>query len=166
MYSKVKVLGHPIHPMLIPYPISLYTLTLLGFILYQYLDDPFWFRFGYAANIGAIIMAVIAAIPGFIDWLGGIPSNTRAKRDGAIHMLLNVTVLVVFAINAWINSGQWNLARPDPRWAITLSAIGLVLTVFAGFFGWKLVQTHHVGVQLTPEQERLETTAGATYQGR
>jgi uncharacterized membrane protein len=91
----------------------------------------------------------------------GIPAGTGAKRTGLIHLSLNVAALVVFAINFFAYVGRWD----DPQEAsatlgIVLGLIGVGLTVAAGFQGWKLIQDHHVGVRLSPEQERLEPGAG------
>lgn len=79
MYSKIKIFGHPIHPMLVAYPIAFYTATLVCYIVYNSNQNVFWFKVAYAANLAGIIMAVVAALPGFIDWLY-IPSNTAAKK--------------------------------------------------------------------------------------
>ncbi len=156
MYSKIKIAGHPLHPMLIPFPIAFYTATLIGYITYSINQDPFWFRLAYVANWAAVVMALVAAIPGFIDWSTGIPDGIQAKKDGLIHMVLNVTSLALFAITLWLNSGQWTALLPELRLAIILPLIGFLTTLAAGYYGWTLVQTHHVGVQITPEDRRSD----------
>lgn len=155
MYSKVKILGHPIHPMLVAYPIALYTATLVAYIIYAANKDPFYFKAAVAANIAGVVMAAIAALPGFIDWAMGIPSGTQAKSHGLTHMLLNVTALVLFLINAIIHTGNWKNPSGEAS-GIILALLGVLCTVGAGYFGWTMIQTDHVGVQLTPEQERLD----------
>jgi uncharacterized membrane protein len=142
--------------MLVSFPIAFYTATLFSFIVYAVGGDPFWFRAGYASNVAGVVMAALAAVPGFIDWSMGIPSGIHAKSDGAKHMALNVTALVIFAINLWMNSGQWDVVTPVMRYAILLPLVGWLVTVTAGWFGWKMVQTHHVGVELAPEEEHFE----------
>jgi uncharacterized membrane protein len=57
MYSKLKFLGHPIHPMLVAFPIALYVAAFLGFVVYAWLGDAFWFRLAFVANIAAVLMA-------------------------------------------------------------------------------------------------------------
>lgn len=158
MYSQITIVGHPIHPMLIAYPIALYTATLVAFIIAAARGgDMFWFRVAVVASIGGVIMAAVAALPGFIDWAMGIPTGTAAKAHGLRHMLLNVVALVLFLINAVVHAGQWGAAHPDMAWGIVLALLGVLCTVGAGFFGWTMIQTDHVGIQLTPEQERLES---------
>lgn len=156
MYSKMKIMGHPIHPMLIAYPVALYTATLVGFVIYGVTDDRFWLRFSIATNVAGVGMAVIAALPGFIDWAIGIPRGTEAKRTGLQHMLLNYTALAAFVINMIVYLDAWNGAPEPSSTGLILSAIGVGITIMAGFLGWKLVQDHHVGVRLMPEQETLE----------
>ncbi|MEO5675085.1 MAG: DUF2231 domain-containing protein [Chitinophagales bacterium] len=146
MYSKAKIAGHPIHPMLVAYPIAFYTATFVCFIVYGANDDPFWFRVAYTANIAGVVMAALAALPGFIDWATGIPNGTKAKKTGLIHMGFNVFSLAVFAINAFIQQGKWNDQQPDSSAAVWLTGLGMLCTIAAGFYGWTLVQKHHVGV--------------------
>lgn len=154
MYSKVKVLGHPVHPMLVPFVIGSYAGALLGYAVYAATTDPFWFNFGYVCNIIGVIMAVVAAIPGFIDWLAGIPRGTMAKADGLKHMLLNVTALVLFSTNLFLYYGQWNTAAPDASFSFVLPLLGVLVSVAAGYLGWTLVQKHHVGILFTKKEEQ------------
>jgi len=155
MYSKVKVLGHPIHPMLVGFPVAFYTGTLVAFIVYSATMNVFWFRLACVANWAGVVMAAVAALPGLLDW-SGIPRGSAANRTGLLHMGLNVTALVLFLINAVMASNRWNEALPPADTGIALSALGVLLTLPAGFLGWSMVQNHHVGVQLSREQERLE----------
>jgi uncharacterized membrane protein len=156
MYSRLKIFGHPIHPMLVAYPIALYTSTLVAYLIYIVGHDTFWFKVAVVVNIGAIIMAAVTALPGFLDWAIGIPNASPAKAHGLNHMLLNVAALILFVINAIIHTGQFLSATPEGGWGFVLALVGVGCTVAAGFFGWTMIQTDHVGVDLTPEQQRLE----------
>ncbi len=157
MHSKVTILGHPVHPMLVAYPIAFNTATLAGFVAYALIPDLFWLKLTIAVNAAAVVMSVVAAIPGFIDWAAAIPSGTPAKLTGRIHMGLNVAALVLFIISFFAYYRYWNgPADAGATTGIVLAAVGVALTVAAGFQGWALIQKHHVGVTLTPEQQRLE----------
>lgn len=156
MYSKAKILGHPIHPMLVGFPVAFYTGALVAFIAYAASMNVFWFRVGVVANWAGVVMAAVAALPGFIDWAVGIPRGSPAKKTGLIHMALNVTVLVLFIINGVVATDYWDEALPTGGTGVPLSAIGVLLTVVSGFLGWSLVQDHHVGIRLLPGQEQLE----------
>ena len=159
MYSKIKIAGHPVHPMIVVYPIAFYTATVICYLVYGANADPFWFKVAVVANGAGIVMALIAALPGFIDWLA-IPAVKKAKRVGMNHMLLNVGALVLFAISFFIQYRKWDDPQPDATTSTILSVVGLSLTVAAGFFGWNLIQKHHVGVSLTEHQEQLEPQDG------
>jgi uncharacterized membrane protein len=164
-YSRVTLAGHPVHPMLVGFPVAFYTATFVGFVIFATTGDPFWYRVAYVANVAGVVMAVVAAIPGFLDWTHGIPERTEAKRDGAIHMMFNVAALLMFTINLTVGAGGWHQADPGTALAfvpIVLSFLGVVFTLCAGWFGWRMVQTHHVGVQMSepapPVHERFEET--------
>jgi uncharacterized membrane protein len=145
MYSKVKIAGHPIHPMLVAFPVAFYTATLVLYIVYSSKGDPFYFKVAVLANAAGVIMAAVAAIPGFIDWLN-IPSGSKPKKTGLNHLICNVLALVLFGVNLWMQCPKYNDANPAIGSAIILSAVGFILTLGAGFLGWALVQKHHVGV--------------------
>lgn len=146
MRSKITILGHPIHPMLIAYPIAFYTATLACYIIYAANRDPFFYKAAIAANIAGIIMAGVAAIPGVIDWLVGIPGGTTAWSHGLLHMLLNVAAVVLFIINVILHAGTWN-SPTRVTVGIILSLLGVLCTVAGGFLGWILIQTDHVGIE-------------------
>lgn len=159
MYSKAKIAGHPIHTMLVSFPIAFYVATLTGYAAYWITAEPLWFRMGLVANVAAVGTAVAAAIPGFIDWAFGVPMGTPAKSTGLMHMLLQVAALALFTGDAVLQWPEWDRMVPNVGVSVVLAAAGVVLTAVGGALGWKMVGTHHVGVDLTPEQERLEPRA-------
>ena len=156
MYSKIKIAGHPIHPMLISFPVAFYAAALVLFCAYALGASAFWFRVGVYANLAGVIMAVVAAVPGFLDWALGVPKGTEAKRTGATHMVLNVVALVLFAINVFVQWPHRMEAAPGVGLAVILPLAGVITTLAAGWLGWRLVQTHHIGIELSPDQERVE----------
>jgi uncharacterized membrane protein len=151
MYSRVKLFGHPIHPMVVAYPIAFYTATLAAFIIKAAVKGPFWIKVAIATNVAGVAMAIVAAIPGFIDWMVGIPRGIRAKSTGLRHMLFNLAALALFAVTLDIYISHWNGPFKLNVWpGIILSALGVLCTITAGLFGWTLVQDHHVGVNIPP----------------
>ena len=99
------------------------------------------------ANIAGAITALLAAIPGFLDWLF-IPAQSKAKQTGLYHMACNVVALICYGSTAWLECPEWNDPSPGVGSAVLLTGIGFVLTLVAGFLGWTLVQKHHVGVDM------------------
>lgn len=159
IYSKVKIGSHPLHVMLVSFPVAFYTATVVCFITYKLNMDNFWFKVAVIANCTGFATGALAAIPGFIDWLN-IPKNKMAKKTGLKHMLCNVTALVLFGINIYIVCTIENENAPDVTASIVITSLGFLLTVVAGFLGWSLVQKHHVGISLTPQQQQIEPAEG------
>jgi uncharacterized membrane protein len=162
VYSKIKIAGHPVHPMLIAFPVACYTGTLVGFAVYAANGHLFWLNLAIALNIVGVITAALAAIPGLVDWAFGIPAGSAAKKTGMIHAGLNVTALGLFLAAIAIYGGNWNGPAISATAGIVLAAIGVAATAAAGFFGWSLVQDYHVGVRLAPEQEVAEEAVQRT----
>jgi uncharacterized membrane protein len=152
MYTKARIAGHPIHPMLIAFPIALYATTVVSLLAFIATKDYFWYRAATYANIAAVAMALVAAIPGAIDLLS-IPERSKARATGLRHAGANVVALTLFAISAGILGGNWfgrHVVDGSYRFTtgapLVLGILGLAATGLAGYFGWTLVQRHHVGV--------------------
>lgn len=159
MYTKANIGSHPIHPMLVAFPAVFYTLTVVAFAVYQFVSpNLFWYQLAFFSNFAGVGTAVLAAIPGLIDWTFGIPNESAAKSRGLLHMGLNVAALLLFAWSALQIYGTWEAPLADVAVPLTISVFGLLLTMAAAYHGWSLVSTHKVGVAMTPEQERLEPT--------
>jgi uncharacterized membrane protein len=140
MYSKVKIRGVSLHPLLVGFPVISYVTALASYAAHAATLAPFWFR-----NVVGVVTAAIAAVPGFIDWAVGVPKGHPAKMLGVFHMLFNVTSLVLFAVNAWMLREQWNEMIPRADSALLLASLGVMATLTAGALGWKMVHKHHVG---------------------
>ena len=142
MESRAKLAGHPIHPMLIVFPLGLLGMAVIFDIIYLVSHDSRWTAVAYY-NIGAgIITGLLAAVFGLIDWLA-VPRGTRAKRIGLLHGVGNVVVVALFAVS-------WLLRRPDPAappsGAVVLGIVGLLLALITGWLGGELVDRLGVGV--------------------
>lgn len=144
--------------MLVAFPITFYLVTFFAFMVYNFFStDNFWFRLGFFSNMAAIATALLAAIPGFIDWIWGIPNKTKAKRDGLVHMSLNIITLGLFAVNATLISGTWEAPPALVSTAtLLLTGIGALVLIGAGFYGWVMIGIHKVGVSMSTEQEEVQ----------
>lgn len=156
MYSKIKIAGHPVHPMLVAFPVASYTGTLVGFAVYAANGHQFWLNLAIALNVVGVCGAALAALPGLADWAFGIPRGSAAKKTGLVHACLNVAALGLFLATIATYGSHWNGPSASATLGLVLSAIGVASTVMAGFFGWMLVQDYHIGVRLAPEQELAE----------
>ncbi|HEX8106807.1 MAG TPA: DUF2231 domain-containing protein [Kofleriaceae bacterium] len=153
MYSKARIAGHPIHPMLVAFPLAFYTATVVTLLVYIGTREAFWYRFAMVASLAGIATAVIAAIPGAID-LRSLPRRSRARKAGLQHAGFNLLATGLFAVTAlvlyqtWIHrtmiNGEYIFDATVP---LALAVVAWVAMVIAGSLGWTLVQTHHVGVK-------------------
>jgi len=142
MESRAKLFGHPIHPMLIVFPLGLLGMAVVFDIVGLAMNNGYWSEISYWMIAAGVITGLLAAPFGLIDWLA-IPAGTRAKRIGAIHGVGNVVVVLLFA-------ASWYLRMPSPRTpsmlAFALAFVGLALALVTGWLGGELVDRLAVGV--------------------
>ncbi|RFB97313.1 hypothetical protein B5K11_05320 [Rhizobium leguminosarum bv. trifolii] len=140
--STLSIAGHPIHPMLIPFPVACFVGTLVSDIVHSQSDDPFW---PIASNwmLGAgLVMAALAAVAGLIDFMGD--SRIRSLRDAWLHMIGNIVLVLIEAFSLWrrVQDGP-DFILPT---GLVLSLIAVALLLFNGWKGWEMVYRHRVGV--------------------
>lgn len=153
MYSKARVAGHPIHPMIVAFPIAFYTSTVATLLAYVGTHEVFWYRVAMIANLAGIVTAAIAMIPGAID-LWSLPAGSRARRTGLRHAGFNALATGLFAVTAVLLYLPWSHRVMvngeyvfDATVPLAMSVIAWVSMGVAGSLGWTLVQTHHVGIK-------------------
>ena len=143
MESKAKALGHPVHQMLIVFPLGLLA-TAVVFDILRLITGNADFSVASAYAIAAgVIGGLVAATFGLIDWLA-IPTGTRAKRVGLWHGAGNAVVVVLFALS-WLlraNADQWH---PNAL-ALILGFAGAAIAGVTGWLGGELVDRLGVGV--------------------
>jgi uncharacterized membrane protein len=143
MESSAKALGHPIHQVLIVFPLGLLATAVVFDILRPITDtDDFSVASFYMIAAG-IIGGLLAAVFGLVDWVG-IPAGTRAKRVGALHGVGNVVVVVLFVLSWLLRLGEDGY--PPSALAFILSLVGALLALVTGWLGGELVDRLGVGV--------------------
>jgi uncharacterized membrane protein len=146
MESKVKAMGHPIHQMLIPFPLGLLGTAVIFDIIYLIWHNPTMVTVSYWMIAAGIVGALAAAPFGFIDWLA-IPSGTRAKTIGALHGIGNVIMLLLFASSWYLRyTSTDSTAYMPSTLALALSFSGFALSAITGWLGGELVDRLSVGV--------------------
>ena len=157
--TTAKLGTHPLHPMLIPFPVAFLVGALLTDLAFIATGDGFWARASIWLIGAGIVMALFAAVAGFIDFFG--EPRIRALNDAWYHMFGNLTAVAIAVINFILRYGQGAEAAIRPwGWILSLVVIGILL--FTGWKGWEMVYNHHVAVLDAPGQTSSEpvTTRG------
>lgn len=143
MESKSKVAGHPLHPMLIVFPLGLLSAAVVFDILYLLTGNEDLAVFSFWAIAAGIVGGLVAALVGLWEWLA-IPSGTRAKAIGLWHGLGNVVVVGLFAVS-WLLRVDGAAYLPDVT-PLVLGLIAAVVALVTGWLGGELVYRLRVGV--------------------
>jgi uncharacterized membrane protein len=139
--STARIGGHPIHPMLIPFPIVCFIGALVTDIVFLSNSDAGWATASkYLLGIG-IVMALLAALAGLTDFFG----DKRIQVSDAIkHMLANVTAVVLEIVNFFV---RLNNNDAISGIGIILSVIVVLILLYSGWKGGDLVFKHGIGVR-------------------
>ncbi len=139
----MKLLGHPIHPMLIVFPLGLLATAVIFDILYVATANDDLATFSYYAMIAGVIGGLLAAVFGLLDW-SKIPKDTRARRIGAVHGVGNVIVTGLFIVSL---ASRWG----DPTYLpavlpMVFGLVGALIALFTAWLGGELVYRLRVAV--------------------
>ncbi len=140
--SKASIKGHPIHPMLVPFPIAFFTGALVTDIIYWRTAEMMWSHFSAWLIMAGLIMGTLAAIAGLTDFSSN--RGIRSQRPAWPHALGNILAMVIAFINMLVHSRDgWTSVVPT---GLILSAIVVIILMVTGWLGGALVYRHGVGV--------------------
>ena len=140
--STAQIMGHPIHPMLVPFPIAFLVGALIGDILFWRLADPFWATASLYLLGAGIVTALLAALAGLTDFAGS--RRLRALTPAWLHMIGNVVAVLIAIVNLIVRLGD-PAAAVIPLGLALSAATGFIL-IFTGWLGGELVFKHRAGV--------------------
>ena len=143
MRTPASIAGHPIHPMLIVFPVGLLIFSLICDLISTRSADPAtWALVAFYTMVGGFIGALVAAVPGLIDLLS--LADKAIKKTAITHMSINLVAVALYAVNIWLRaSATTNTGTP-----LLLSVVGVALLAVSGWLGGKMVHEHGVGVDL------------------
>jgi uncharacterized membrane protein len=159
MGSRASFLKHPLHPMLIPFPIALWIFSLISDVVYGLgWGGALWKEMAFYTMAGGIVGALAAAVPGLIDYLSMTDQET--SKIAKTHMIVNLAIVGIFIANLWLRT----MFAPSAGLPVVLSVIGVVLLGFSGWLGGELVYVHGVGVESSVERSgsHLRKTTSTT----
>src|SRR5688572_6149975 len=144
MKSKAHFKGHPLHPILVSFPIAFFIGTLLFDALgLVYSRNDFHVTARYL-NIAGIGFALLAAVPGIVDYIFVVPPKSSAKKRGAKHGLINITTVIIFSVALALRQQE----GVSFTIIIGLDIVGVILLSVAGWLGGTLVFRNQIGVDI------------------
>src|SRR5919197_4903525 len=123
MRARAQIKSHPIHPMLVAFPVGLWISSLVFDLLAVASDNVFLAITGFYAIVAGCIGATLSAVAGTIDLFSVVPPNSSGRNRGYIHGALNALALLLFIFIAWRRGDP--MARPDGI-SLALSLLGVI----------------------------------------
>ena len=143
-HSTARIGDHPIHPMLIPFPIVCFILTFATDVAFSRSADPFWATGSkWLLGVG-LVMAALAAVAGLTDYVGD--AKLRSSSDALKHMLANVTAVVLELVNFFLRLNNSDFIAST---GVYMSGIVVLILLYSGWKGGDLIYRSGVGVHPT-----------------
>jgi len=140
--STARISGHPIHPVLVPFPIVCFVGALVTDIVYWRTAEMMWSDMSAWLLLIGLILGVLAAIAGLIDFLSN--RLIRAQAPAWPHMLGNLLVLLLALFNTMVHTRDaWTSVVPT---GLILSVLTVLILPVTGWLGWSMVYRYGVGV--------------------
>jgi uncharacterized membrane protein len=141
VYSTARISSHPIHPILVPVPITCFVGALLSDLMYWRTASMQWANFSAWLVTVGVIIGWFAAIAGLVDFLGN--RSVRALPPAWPHFIGNIAVLVLATLNMFVHSRDaWTSVVPT---GLALSVLTVAILLFTGWMGWSMVYRYRVG---------------------
>jgi uncharacterized membrane protein len=160
MRTPASIAGHPIHAMLVVFPVALFIFSLIcDLVSLRSADPDKWQLVSLYTMVGGFVGALAAAIPGLIDYSS--IANRATKRLATTHMSINLIAVVLYAINLYLRTHGYTVAG----WPLALSVIAVAGLAVSGWLGGQMVHVHGLAVENAPEYAgttRTERAHGTT----
>ena len=141
------MVGRPLHPMFVHFPIALYLLGVLLTLGYLWRRTPDYERFAYWAFLLAWVAVAVAALAGLVD-LGSLAPDDPRRAAINNHITSGVALLIINGLVLYFRFRWPDVLAGSRRWVyLALVVAGIVAVVFTGWLGGKLVYTLKVGIE-------------------
>lgn len=148
MQGKATIAGHPIHAMLVGFPIGFFGGTLVCDVISIFAGPTFWSLAATWLIAFGVVGALVAAVFGFTDYFTA-PMSPPVKATATRHMILNLLVVVLFIAAFWVRIGQTTSVL-----GYVLTYVALAILVVSGWYGGHLVYVGLVGTKSTNSNTR------------
>lgn len=158
--STAAIAGHPLHHILIPFPIAFLIGALGTDIAFVSTGNPFWAEGSYWLLIAGVVMALVAAIPGLIDF--ATIGRVRNLWISWAHMIANLVVVGLALVNVGVRLGD--PAAGVQGWGLWLSAVQTLLLLFSGWLGGEMAYRYRIGAieDDSPKAEQFQVEVDRT----
>ena len=147
MKSRLQIAGHPIHAMVVGFPIGLYNTALLCDLGYLFVSDPFWFRMAFWAILFGLVFHLMAAMTGMPDYLAVVKTQSDARRVAHSHLVFGVSLLVIQILNLAVRNGGTLPADGSIALPLVVNLIAVSVLGLQAWYGGELVYRHRVGIE-------------------
>lgn len=148
MKSRLQFAGHPVHAMVVGFPIGLYSTAVVCDVLFVLLKDPFWFRMAFWAIVFGLVTHVWAAATGLPDFLAVMKENKEAQRAASSHLVFGIGLLIIQGLNLGLRNGGEAPAGGSAGLPLIVNLIAAAIVGVQGWYGGELVYRHHIGVDV------------------
>jgi uncharacterized membrane protein len=154
MSSPASIKKHPLHPMLVGLPIGLWVFAMICDVVHAVSGNAVWQTVATYCVAGGIVGAILAAVPGLIDYFS--IDEAQMKRIANLHLAVNLAAVVVFAINLWLR-----LRLPaDSNLPLGLSVVGVLAIGLGGWLGGEMVYVKGMAVEAVEKlAKKVEKTS-------
>ena len=155
MASPASIKKHPVHPMLVGFPIGLWVFALVCDVMHAVSGAAIWQTVATYCVAGGIVGAILAAVPGLIDYFS--IDEAEMKRIANLHLAVNLGAVVIFAINLWL---RFHLPT-ESNLPLGLSVVGVVAMAFGGWLGGEMVYVKGMAVEAVEKlAKKVEKPSG------
>jgi nitrite reductase/ring-hydroxylating ferredoxin subunit/uncharacterized membrane protein len=145
MRSKAQFKNHPLHPMLIPFPIAFLIGGTVAEIIGRVRGAPGWSTAASYLLAAGVATALVAAVPGVIDYVYTVPPQSSGRKRASYHALANLSAVVLFVIALAMKG--WPPAAPAAVLVIATELAGAALLTVGGWMGGTLIHRNFIGVE-------------------
>lgn len=143
MAWSLRAGGHPVHPMLVHFPVAAWTVAVAADAAGWVTGQAAWWMISFGCQALGVLVAAVAMLAGFLDY-AAIPRQHPAQDAAVSHMIAMSTAWLLFLVS--LASRGLPAADPPPVWATVVAVAGFIAMALGGWFGGRLVYRFGVGV--------------------
>lgn len=156
MQGRATILGHPIHPILVSFPIAFFVGAFVCDIIYVLHPTPFWPITSLVLIGFGLVGGTLAAVFGLIDYFTA-PMTRAAKKNALTHLVLASSTIVIFCVAFFLRDYD-----PTSTIGYVLTALGVLFLGAAGAFGGHLVYNHRIGVAESADERAISQATSSS----